>query len=157
MLPPEGPQIAYFSVKKIVFENTAKSPEDKGHKEVRLEQGTLFVRESFYGYSDILFGEDDLRLVQQLRRCGVAGRQLQGGLELALGVGPLGPVKEALAVGHVLAEDGPCAGRRGAARPRLHADEHVPGRLAEGRVEHVRREGTTCVGGGHRKSFSRRR
>ena len=49
------------TLKKVVFENTAKSPEDKGHKEVKLDQGTLYVRESFYGYSDILFGEDDLR------------------------------------------------------------------------------------------------
>jgi hypothetical protein len=48
-------------IKKVVFENTAKSPDDKGHKEIKLENGTLFIRESFYGYSDILFGEDDLR------------------------------------------------------------------------------------------------
>lgn len=46
---------------KIVFQNTAKSPEDKGDKEAKIENRTLFVRESFYGYSDILFGEDDLR------------------------------------------------------------------------------------------------
>lgn len=48
-------------IKKVIFENTAKTPEDKGGKEVKIENGTLFVRESFYGYSDILFGETDLR------------------------------------------------------------------------------------------------
>jgi len=47
--------------KKIVFQNSAKSPEDKGEKSVRVEDDTLFVRESFYGYSDILFGENDLK------------------------------------------------------------------------------------------------
>jgi hypothetical protein len=48
-------------IKKVVFQNTANSPEDPGDKEVKIEGGTLFVRESFYGYSDKLFGADDLR------------------------------------------------------------------------------------------------
>ena len=56
-------------IKKVVFQNTAKSPEVKGHKEVELDsKGVLYVRESFYGYSDLLFGEDDLKnqIEQQL-------------------------------------------------------------------------------------------
>jgi hypothetical protein len=46
---------------KIVFQNTAKSPEEKGELSVTIENRTLFVRESFYGYSDLLFGEDTLK------------------------------------------------------------------------------------------------
>ena len=48
-------------LKKIVFQNTAKTPESPGDKSVSIESETLFVRESFYGYSDKLFGESDLR------------------------------------------------------------------------------------------------
>lgn len=56
-----GRQAVKERLEKIVFQNTAKSPDEKGHKEVALDGKTLFIRESFYGYSDILFGEDDLR------------------------------------------------------------------------------------------------
>lgn len=56
-----GKQAVKDRIEKIVFQNTAKSPDDKGHREVALDGKTLFVRESFYGYSDLLFGEDDLR------------------------------------------------------------------------------------------------
>lgn len=48
-------------IKKVVFQNTAKSPEDPGDKSLELKDGTLYVRESFYGYSDKLFGDTDLR------------------------------------------------------------------------------------------------
>lgn len=48
-------------IAKIVFQNTAASPEAPGELEVRLEGGTLYVRESFYGYSDKLFGEETLK------------------------------------------------------------------------------------------------
>lgn len=46
---------------KIVFQNTAKSAEDPGDKSVEITDKTLIVRESFYGYSDKLYGADDLR------------------------------------------------------------------------------------------------
>ena len=46
---------------KIVFQNTAKSGENAGDKSVGVDNRTLFVRESFYGYSDKLYGESDLK------------------------------------------------------------------------------------------------
>ena len=46
---------------KIVFQNTAKSPEQPGDKSVTTDGKTLVIGESFYGYSDKLYGEDDLR------------------------------------------------------------------------------------------------
>lgn len=46
---------------KIVFQNTAKTTEEKGDKSVAIENRTLFVRESFYGYSDLLFGAGELQ------------------------------------------------------------------------------------------------
>ena len=46
---------------KVVFKNTAKSGEDAGDKGVRIEGRTLVVAESFYGYSDKLFGEAELQ------------------------------------------------------------------------------------------------
>jgi hypothetical protein len=56
-----GKETVQTRIKKIIFQNTARSATDSGEKEVRLEGDTLFVRESFYGYSDKLYGEDDLR------------------------------------------------------------------------------------------------
>ncbi|MCC7383239.1 MAG: hypothetical protein IT384_15490 [Deltaproteobacteria bacterium] len=56
-----GKQAVKDKIKKIVFKNSAASPDDPGDKEVKIEGGTLLVRESFYGYSDKLFGESDLR------------------------------------------------------------------------------------------------
>ena len=56
-----GREAVQAKFKKIVFQNTAKSAEQPGDKSVSIENDTLFVRESFYGYSDKLFGEDDLR------------------------------------------------------------------------------------------------
>lgn len=56
-----GKEAVKAKIKKIVFQNTAKTPEEAGDKDLKLEGGTLFVRESFYGYSDKLFGEADLR------------------------------------------------------------------------------------------------
>lgn len=55
-----GREAVQEKIKKIVFQNTAKSPDLPGDKSVALENGTLYVRESFYGYSDKLYGEDDL-------------------------------------------------------------------------------------------------
>jgi hypothetical protein len=46
---------------KIVFQNTAKKADEKGGKELKLENGTLWVRESFHGHSDQLFSHDELR------------------------------------------------------------------------------------------------
>jgi len=46
---------------KVIFKNTAKSPEDAGDKGVGIENRALVVKESFYGYSDKLFGESDLK------------------------------------------------------------------------------------------------
>ncbi|MGE0707332.1 MAG: hypothetical protein AB7N76_04720 [Planctomycetota bacterium] len=48
-------------IDKVLFRNTARSPEEPGDKDVRLEGRTLVIESSFYGYSDKLFGEDDLR------------------------------------------------------------------------------------------------
>ncbi|NTX16449.1 hypothetical protein FJV41_23465 [Myxococcus llanfairpwllgwyngyllgogerychwyrndrobwllllantysiliogogogochensis] len=48
---------------KIIFQNVATSPDNPGDKNVELKDNTLFVRESFYGYSDKLFGEDELRTI----------------------------------------------------------------------------------------------
>jgi hypothetical protein len=56
-----GKEAVQGKIKSIVFENTAKSADDAGDKSVKIEGTTLFVRESFYGYSDKLFGESDLR------------------------------------------------------------------------------------------------
>jgi hypothetical protein len=56
-----GKEAVQAKFKKIVFQNTAKSPEEKGEKELKIEGDTLFVRESFYGYSDILFGDADMK------------------------------------------------------------------------------------------------
>lgn len=56
-----GKQAVKEKFDKIVFQNTAKSPEDKGEKAVLIDSRTLFIRESFYGYSDLLFGEDELK------------------------------------------------------------------------------------------------
>ncbi len=46
---------------KIVFRNAAKSDEDPGDKSVAIDNRALVVCESFYGYSDKLFGESDLQ------------------------------------------------------------------------------------------------
>jgi len=48
-------------VDKIVFKNAARSGDDPGDKSVAIEHRTLTVVESFYGYSDKLFGESDLQ------------------------------------------------------------------------------------------------
>jgi hypothetical protein len=56
-----GKEAVQGKIKRIVFENTAKSPEEKGMKEIKLNGDTLLVRESFYGYSDILYGEDGMK------------------------------------------------------------------------------------------------
>lgn len=46
---------------KIIFQNTAKSPDAPGDKSVTSDGRNLVIGESFYGYSDKLYGEDDLR------------------------------------------------------------------------------------------------
>jgi hypothetical protein len=46
---------------KIVFRNAAKSEAEPGDKSVAIDDRTLTVAESFYGYSDKLFGEADLQ------------------------------------------------------------------------------------------------
>lgn len=46
---------------KIVFRNTAKSGDDAGDKSLKLDGRTLVVSSSFYGYSDKLYGEDELQ------------------------------------------------------------------------------------------------
>lgn len=56
-----GKDAVQAKIKKIVFQNTASSPEAPGEKSVQIEGDTLFVREGFYGYSDKLFGESDLK------------------------------------------------------------------------------------------------
>ncbi|MBZ4394221.1 MULTISPECIES: hypothetical protein [Myxococcus] len=56
-----GKEAAKAKFSKIVFQNVAKSAENPGDKSVEIKDNTLFVRESFYGYSDKLYGEDDLR------------------------------------------------------------------------------------------------
>lgn len=56
-----GKDAVNAKIKKIVFQNVAKSGDDASDKSVELQGTTLFVRESFYGYSDKLFGEADLR------------------------------------------------------------------------------------------------
>ena len=56
-----GKQAVQEKIKKVVFQNVAKSADEPSDKSVALEGTTLFVRESFYGYSDKLYGEDDLR------------------------------------------------------------------------------------------------
>jgi hypothetical protein len=56
-----GKQALKAKVDKVVFQNSAKSAEEKGEKSVKIENRTLVVRESFYGYSDLLFGDADLK------------------------------------------------------------------------------------------------
>lgn len=46
---------------KVVFQNVAKSVDNSGDKSFEIKDQTLFVRESFYGYSDKLYGEDELQ------------------------------------------------------------------------------------------------
>jgi hypothetical protein len=46
---------------RIVFRNAAKSEAEPGDKSVAIANRTLTVAESFYGYSDKLFGESDLQ------------------------------------------------------------------------------------------------
>lgn len=46
---------------KILFKNAARSEAESGEKSVAIENRTLVVAESFYGYSDKLFGEADLQ------------------------------------------------------------------------------------------------
>ncbi len=56
-----GKDAVKAKIQKIILRNTAASAEQSGEKAARLEGGTLIVEESFYGYSDKLFGEDELR------------------------------------------------------------------------------------------------
>ncbi len=46
---------------KVIFRNAAKSPDDAGDKGIGIDNRALIVTESFYGYSDKLFGEADLK------------------------------------------------------------------------------------------------
>lgn len=46
---------------RIVFLNVAKSADDPGTKSIEIKDQTLFVRESFYGYSDQLYGDSELQ------------------------------------------------------------------------------------------------
>lgn len=46
---------------KVVFRNAARSGDDPGDKSIAIENRTLIVVESFYGYSDKLFGASDLQ------------------------------------------------------------------------------------------------
>lgn len=56
-----GKDAVRAAIKKIVFQNVAKSSEAPGEKELKLENGTLIIRESFYGYSDKLFDPSELK------------------------------------------------------------------------------------------------
>jgi len=55
-----GKKAAKAAIKKVVFVNTAKSPEDKGEKSFSLKDGTLKISCSFYGYSDLLYSQEEL-------------------------------------------------------------------------------------------------
>ncbi len=48
-------------ISKVVFRNSARAAENPGDKGVELRDGVLTVTCSFYGYSDRLFGEEDLK------------------------------------------------------------------------------------------------
>lgn len=56
-----GKDALQAKVDKIVFRNTARSGEDPGEKSVVIDNRVLIVAESFYGYSDKLYGEADLQ------------------------------------------------------------------------------------------------
>ncbi|WP_342374826.1 hypothetical protein NVS55_26300 [Myxococcus stipitatus] len=56
-----GKEAVKAKFNKIVFQNVAKSADDAGDKSVEIKDKTLFVRESFYGYSDKLYGDSELQ------------------------------------------------------------------------------------------------
>jgi hypothetical protein len=55
-----GREAVRAKVQRVVFRNGASSADSPKEKSVKLEGGTLTVEESFYGYSDKLFDEDEL-------------------------------------------------------------------------------------------------
>lgn len=56
-----GKEAVQSSIQKIIFRNAAKSADEPGEMSVVLPEGVLSITESFYGYSDKLYGEDNLK------------------------------------------------------------------------------------------------
>lgn len=56
-----GKDAVKAAIKKILFRNTAKDPENPGDKSFSLVDGLLTIESSFYGYSDKLFYAADLQ------------------------------------------------------------------------------------------------
>jgi hypothetical protein len=57
-----GKEALQAKVKQIVFQNVGVNKDTSGEKELKLENGVLYIRAGFYGYGDKLFQEDELRI-----------------------------------------------------------------------------------------------
>lgn len=55
-----GKEAVKESIRKVVIINTATDKDNGGAKEMTLHDGVLTVKQGWYGYSDILFGEQEL-------------------------------------------------------------------------------------------------
>lgn len=56
-----GKEAVQGAIKKIIFRNTAKDPENPGDKSFSLIDGLLTIESSFYGYSDKLHSASELQ------------------------------------------------------------------------------------------------